>query len=126
MKTQYYTATSLDGFIATEEDSLDWLFPLGNVDETGYPDFISKVGPLAMGSSTYQWMLRHAQTVALRDRCGLALHAANLGILEPDAAGDSRSEPALRAGRRPAGSRGDASGCGQPERLDRRRPIVIA
>ena len=30
-KTQYYTATSLDGFIATEDDSLDWLFPLGNV-----------------------------------------------------------------------------------------------
>lgn len=64
MATQYYTASSLDGFIATEEDSLDGLFPLCNVNETGYPDFISKVGPLAMGSSTYQWMLRHAQTVA--------------------------------------------------------------
>ena len=37
MKTQYYTATSLDGFIATEDDSLDWLFPLGDVNDTGYP-----------------------------------------------------------------------------------------
>lgn len=64
MKTQYYTASSLDGFISTEDDSLDWLFPLGNVNETGYPAFIAEVGALAMGSSTYEWMLRHAGTVA--------------------------------------------------------------
>jgi dihydrofolate reductase len=64
MKTQYYTAASLDGFIATEDDSLDWLFPLGDINETGYPAFIAEVGALAMGASTYEWMLRHAQTVA--------------------------------------------------------------
>lgn len=34
MKTQYYTATSLDGFIATEDDSLEWLFPLGDLNKT--------------------------------------------------------------------------------------------
>ena len=64
MKTQYYTAASLDGFIATEDDSLDWLFPLGDINDTGYPAFIAEVGALAMGSSTYEWMLRHATTVA--------------------------------------------------------------
>jgi dihydrofolate reductase len=63
MKTQYYTATSLDGFIATEDDSLDWLFPLGDVSETSYPSFIADVGALAMGSATYEWMLRHALKV---------------------------------------------------------------
>ena len=63
MKTQYYTATSLDGFIATEDDSLDWLFPLGDINDTSYQAFIAEVGALAMGSSTYEWMLRHAQTV---------------------------------------------------------------
>lgn len=63
MKTQYYTATSLDGFIATEDDSLEWLFPLGDVDDTSYPAFIAEVGALAMGATTYEWMLRHAQTV---------------------------------------------------------------
>ncbi len=64
MKTQYYTATSLDGFIATEDDSLDWLFPLGDVNDTSYPAFVAEVGALAMGASTYEWMLRHAETVA--------------------------------------------------------------
>lgn len=59
MKTQYYTASSLDGFIATEDHSLEWLFPLGDLNDTGYPDFIAQVGALAMGSSTYEWMLRH-------------------------------------------------------------------
>jgi len=64
MKTCYYTATSLDGFIATEDDSLDWLFPLGDINETSYPAFIAEVGALAMGASTYEWMLRHGLTVA--------------------------------------------------------------
>lgn len=59
VKTQYYTASSLDGFIATEDHSLEWLFQLGDVSETSYPAFISEVGAIAMGSSTYEWMLRH-------------------------------------------------------------------
>lgn len=63
MKTQYYTATSLDGFIATEDDSLDWLFPLGDLEDSSYPEFIAEVGALAMGSSTYQWMIRNADKV---------------------------------------------------------------
>jgi dihydrofolate reductase len=64
MKTQYFTATSLDGFLATEDDSLEWLFPLGNFNETSYPEFIGQVGALAMGSATYEWMLRNSERVA--------------------------------------------------------------
>lgn len=64
MKTQYYTATSLDGFIATEDDSLDWLFPLGDINDTGYSSFIANVGALAMGATTYEWMLQHLGMVA--------------------------------------------------------------
>jgi dihydrofolate reductase len=59
MKTQYYTACSLDGFIAGPGDSLDWLFPLGDIADTSYPTFIEDVGALAMGSATYEWMLKH-------------------------------------------------------------------
>jgi dihydrofolate reductase len=59
VKTIYYTASSLDGFIATPDDSLEWLFPLGELESTSYPAFIREVGALAMGSTTYEWMLRH-------------------------------------------------------------------
>lgn len=64
MKTQYYTASSLDGFIATEDDSLDWLFALGAPSDSSYPEFIAEVGALAMGSATYAWMLRNAERIA--------------------------------------------------------------
>lgn len=40
MRTQYYTATSFDGFIATPDDSREWLFPLGDVTQTSYLKFI--------------------------------------------------------------------------------------
>jgi dihydrofolate reductase len=63
MRTQYYTATSLDGFIATEDDGLDWLFPLGDPATSSYPAFIDDVGALAMGSTTFEWILRHAERV---------------------------------------------------------------
>ena len=63
MKTQYYTASSLDGFIATEDHSLDWLFSLADIHQSSYPEFIEQVGAIAMGSSTYEWMLRNADTI---------------------------------------------------------------
>jgi dihydrofolate reductase len=68
MKTQYYTAASVDGFIATLDDSLDWLFPLGDIEATSYPTFIRDVGALAMGSTTYEWMLRHVVGPQARQR----------------------------------------------------------
>jgi dihydrofolate reductase len=59
MKTQYYTAASLDGFIADSRNSLDWLFQFGDVEDGSYPDFIRQVGAIAMGSTTYEWVLSH-------------------------------------------------------------------
>jgi dihydrofolate reductase len=59
--TQYYTATSLDGFIADPDNSLEWLFTRGREDDgfLNYGDFIANVGALAMGSTTYEWILDH-------------------------------------------------------------------
>jgi dihydrofolate reductase len=58
MKTIYYTATSLDGFIADADNSLDWLFQFPEPGSE-YTDFIAGIGALAMGSTTYEWMLNH-------------------------------------------------------------------
>ena len=57
----YYTATTLDGYIADPDDSLDWLMRQDQ-DEKGplnYEDFIKGIGAIVMGSTTYEWILRH-------------------------------------------------------------------
>jgi dihydrofolate reductase len=61
MTTQYYTATSIDGFIADPDNSLDWLFQFSEAPgmEQQYPQFIAEVGAMAMGSTTYEWIARH-------------------------------------------------------------------
>jgi dihydrofolate reductase len=59
--TQYYTATTLDGFIADPDDSLEWLFTREQDREgpLSYGAFIAEVGALAMGATTYEWILDH-------------------------------------------------------------------
>jgi dihydrofolate reductase len=59
--TQYYTATTLDGFIADSDNSLDWLFTRKHEEDAplNYRDFIANVGAIAMGSTTYRWILDH-------------------------------------------------------------------
>jgi dihydrofolate reductase len=59
IRTQYYTACSLDGFIAGPDHDLAWLLQFGEAEGTSYPDFIRHVGAVAMGSHTYEWILRH-------------------------------------------------------------------
>jgi dihydrofolate reductase len=58
-KTQYYTAASVDGFIADANHALDWLFQFGTEGTPDYAGFIGEVGALAMGSSTYEWIRRY-------------------------------------------------------------------
>jgi dihydrofolate reductase len=60
-KTQYYTATSLDGFIADEHHSLDWLFEVDRDQggEQSFATFFAEVGAMATGATTYQWVVEH-------------------------------------------------------------------
>ena len=57
----YYTATTLDGYIADEHDSLAWLFRQ-DIDQEGpggYEPFIGGIGAMAMGATTYEWVRDH-------------------------------------------------------------------
>ncbi|MGW6423250.1 dihydrofolate reductase family protein [Nocardia sp. NPDC055053] len=58
MTTRYYTATSLDGYIADRDNSLDWLMAVPDADPaTGdVGEFLLGVGALCLGSTTYEWM----------------------------------------------------------------------
>jgi dihydrofolate reductase len=60
MRTQYYTATSMDGFIADPDDGLEWLLQLEQSAEVErrYAEFLAATGALVMGSTTYHWILR--------------------------------------------------------------------
>lgn len=57
----YNTATTLNGFLADDADSLDWLFAVPGADEAeqAFPAFLEGIGVIVMGSTTYEWVHRH-------------------------------------------------------------------
>jgi dihydrofolate reductase len=69
-KTQYYTATTLDGYIADENDSLDWLFEVDRErdGEHSFGEFFAAVGAMAMGATTFEWVLEHDRLLEEPDK----------------------------------------------------------
>lgn len=63
--TQYYTATTIDGFIADENNSLEWLLTQGpsRQREERFHTFFEEVGAMAMGATTYEWVLAHEDLI---------------------------------------------------------------
>jgi dihydrofolate reductase len=58
--TQYYTATTIDGYIADEHNSLEWLFEVDRGGgDGGFGEFFAEVGAMATGATSYEWMLEH-------------------------------------------------------------------
>lgn len=58
-RTIYYTATSIDGFIADQHNSLDWLFEVEPPSDDRLDAFYASIGAFAMGATTYEWVLAH-------------------------------------------------------------------
>ena len=56
MKASVFIATSLDGFIARPDGSLDWLPPNGG-EPHGYAEFMATVDALVIGRKTFETVL---------------------------------------------------------------------
>jgi dihydrofolate reductase len=59
-RVRYVTATTLDGFLADEHDSLDWLLEQDHDPEgAGGHEHMDGAGALVMGATTYRWVVDH-------------------------------------------------------------------
>lgn len=96
-----YIASSLDGFIAAPDESLQWLFTRGDAElgEYDYREFIKRIRTVVMGRTTYDWLVNEGSPWAYGDQRAIRRH--------------------LAAHPRPEGSAGDPLG---RRRADRRAP----
>jgi len=75
-KTQYLVAASIDGFIADQDNSLEWLFQAeaattaeaSTAREDRFTRFFGSTGAMAMGATTYEWVLNHEQLLEHPDK----------------------------------------------------------
>ena len=63
MHVTYTTATTVNGFLATEDDSLDWLMAVGG-ETQDLGDLMDATSILVMGSHTYEWLLRDQDLIS--------------------------------------------------------------
>ena len=59
----YHTATSVNGFIADEDNSLAWLFEVEGTDPEMLAGLMDRFGVHVMGSTTYDWLIEHENLV---------------------------------------------------------------
>jgi len=79
----YYVATSVDGYIATADGSVDWLTPFQTQGEDhGASELHASVDALLLGSHTYEFALRLGQWPA-PDKPSWVFTHRNMSVLHP-------------------------------------------
>ncbi|TCJ02081.1 dihydrofolate reductase family protein [Cytobacillus praedii] len=63
-----YIATSLDGFIAKENDDLQWLDDTEGEGDAGYTDMYQSIDTVIMGKKTYDYVIKHTETFPYPDK----------------------------------------------------------
>jgi dihydrofolate reductase len=53
-----FIASSLDGYIATKDESLEWLFAVEGEGDNGFSEFYDTVDTVLMGKKSYDWVMK--------------------------------------------------------------------
>lgn len=87
-----YVATSLDGFIATDDESLEWLFTRGDMElgEHDYQLFLKRIRTVVMGRTTYEWIANEPSPWAYADQRVIVV--TSTPILNPKGKLETRSD----------------------------------
>lgn len=90
-QVQLFIATTIDGFIARENGSLDWLFNLSNPNQIdhGYGDFISGIDTVVMGRKTYddvlgfgiEWPYNNCTSYVVTNNSNFSVSTGNTFVL---------------------------------------------
>ncbi|MEY9972948.1 dihydrofolate reductase [Lysinibacillus sp. RC46] len=68
-----YIATSLDGFIAKENDDLQWLEETEGEGDAGYSDMYQSIDTIIMGKRTYDYRFSNGKAQSFR--CGMRVRS---------------------------------------------------
>ena len=53
-----FIASTLDGYIATKDDSLEWLFNVEGEGDNGFSEFYETIDTILLGKRTYDWIMK--------------------------------------------------------------------
>ncbi|WP_104105729.1 dihydrofolate reductase family protein [Nocardioides sp. 616] len=98
MATIFYTASSVDGFIADPGNSLSWLLTR-DVDPSGPMGFQAlqpRIGASVMGATTWQWLLDHDEVGALGEARTFVLSHRAFDLVDGITFTSADDEAALR------------------------------
>ena len=86
-----FIASSLDGFIARKNGSLDWLDEIGSKEQTdaGYLDFINTIDTIILGRNTYEeilsfgieWPYKEQNTIVVTSQKGYKINTPKTSVI---------------------------------------------
>lgn len=67
-KLVLFIASTLDGYIATKDHDLTWLFNVEGEGDNGISAFYNTIDTIIMGRTTYEWVMNHEETFPYKDK----------------------------------------------------------